>query len=100
MKILQYFVLAAFGFCLVFAAVQLPPRGAVDAPSHRITSPAGSDGAGSYYIMHAYHDAHTPNMVSVILADYRGFDTLGETTVVFCGGIAVYFILRRRRKPE
>jgi multicomponent Na+:H+ antiporter subunit B len=37
-------------------------------------------------------------MVTVVLADYRGFDTLGETTVVFAGGVAVFFVLRRRKK--
>lgn len=98
MKVLQYFFLAAFGFSLIYAAVQLPPRGAIDAPAQQTTSPAGSFGAGNYYIEHAYHDAHTPNMVTVILADYRGFDTFGETTVVFCGGVAVYFVLRRKKK--
>jgi multicomponent Na+:H+ antiporter subunit B len=98
LRILQYFILAAFGFCLIFAAVQLPPRGEVDAPTHQTKSPTGSYGAGNYYIEHAYHDSHTPNMVTVVLADYRGFDTLGETTVVFAGGVAVFFILRRRKK--
>ncbi|MFN2343933.1 MAG: hydrogen gas-evolving membrane-bound hydrogenase subunit E [Desulfonatronovibrio sp.] len=45
---------------------------------------------------HAYKDAHTPNIVAVILADYRAFDTLGEVIVVFAGAIACFFILRRR----
>jgi multicomponent Na+:H+ antiporter subunit B len=99
LRILQYFILAAFGFCLFFAAVQLPPRGEVaHAPAHQTKSPVGTYGPGNYYIEHAYHDTHTPNMVTVVLADYRGFDTLGETTVVFAGGVAVFFVLRRRKK--
>lgn len=100
MRILQYFILVAFGFSLIYAAVQLPPRGQVDAPQHQTISPAGTYGAGNYFIEHAYHDTHTPNMVTVVLADYRGFDTLGETTVVFAGGVAAFFILRRRKKPS
>jgi multicomponent Na+:H+ antiporter subunit B len=40
-------------------------------------------------------------MVTYILADYRGYDTLGETTVIFTAGVAVMLLLRRREKrPE
>ncbi|MCD6455966.1 MAG: hypothetical protein J7K81_04155 [Methanophagales archaeon] len=39
-----------------------------------------------------------PNMVTAGLADYRGYDTLGETTVIFTAGIAVILLLRRRGK--
>jgi multicomponent Na+:H+ antiporter subunit B len=37
-----------------------------------------------------------PNMVTAGLADYRGYDTLGETTVIFTAGISVVLLLRRR----
>jgi len=43
-------------------------------------------------------DAATPNVVTTVLADYRGYDTLGETTVIFTTGIACILLLRRRRK--
>ena len=36
-----------------------------------------------------------PNMVTAILADYRGYDTLGETTVIFTACVAVILLLRR-----
>jgi multicomponent Na+:H+ antiporter subunit B len=40
-------------------------------------------------------------MVTYILADYRGYDTLGETTVIFTAGISVILLLRRRgKKPQ
>ena len=39
-------------------------------------------------------------MVTYILADYRGYDTLGETTVIFTAGMAVVLLLRRKeRRP-
>jgi multicomponent Na+:H+ antiporter subunit B len=38
-----------------------------------------------------------PNVVTAVLASYRGYDTLGETTVVLTAGIAVLLILRRGR---
>ena len=31
-----------------------------------------------------------------MLADYRGYDTLGETTVIFTAGIGVMLLLRGR----
>jgi multicomponent Na+:H+ antiporter subunit B len=39
--------------------------------------------------------------VTSTLADYRGYDTLGETTVIFTAGIGVLLLLkgRRRRNP-
>ena len=39
-----------------------------------------------------------PNMVTAGLADYRGYDTLGETTVIFTAGVSVILLLRRRGK--
>ncbi|MDV3251589.1 DUF4040 domain-containing protein [Devosia sp. BK] len=41
--------------------------------------------------------AHGANIVNVILVDYRGFDTLGEISVVMGAGIAILALLRRRK---
>ena len=44
-----------------------------------------------------------PNIVTAVLASYRGFDTLGEVTVIFTAGIGVLLMLgitRRRRRAE
>jgi multicomponent Na+:H+ antiporter subunit A len=43
--------------------------------------------------------AHGANVVNVILVDYRGFDTLGEISVVMAAGIAIMVLLRSRQKP-
>ena len=56
-------------------------------------SPA-AEHVSDHYIEHAYHDAHTPNFVTVMIADYRSFDTLGETMVVFAAGMACLLLLR------
>lgn len=96
-KSLHWLLLLALAALLMPAVCGLPGRGDLKAPSHRAINPAGAPVAGTYYIRHAYADARTPNMVTVILADYRGFDTLGETLVVFTGSVAVLFILRRRK---
>lgn len=90
----------AFLGVLLAVVVDLPPRGDLNSPVHQSTNAMGTPIAGTYFIQNAYSDAKTPNMVTVILADYRGFDTMGETIVVFAGGIACFFILSlRRRKP-
>jgi multicomponent Na+:H+ antiporter subunit B len=43
-----------------------------------------------------------PNVVTSVLASYRGYDTLGETTVIFTAGVGVLLLLggRRKRKPR
>ncbi|MFP4391426.1 MAG: hydrogen gas-evolving membrane-bound hydrogenase subunit E [Desulfohalobiaceae bacterium] len=96
MRNLQLLTLIVFSLLLVYAISGLPPRGDLQAPAQQEVNPTGTQVAGAYYIQNAYKDAHTPNMVTVVLADYRSFDTLGETIVVFAGGIACMFILRRR----
>ncbi len=95
-KSLHLLLLFALGVLLGLAVCHLPPRGDLRAPSQLSVNPSGAPVAGTYYIRNAYRDARTPNMVTVVLADYRGFDTLGETLVVFTGAIAVFYILRRR----
>jgi multicomponent Na+:H+ antiporter subunit B len=39
-----------------------------------------------------------PNIVTTVLASYRGYDTLGETVVIFTAGIAVLLLLGQRRR--
>jgi len=96
LKALQFIILLGLTAVLTLAVVELPPRGDVTAPIHQVENKVGDPVAGAYFIQNAYRDAATPNMVTVVLADYRSWDTLGEVVVVFAGGMAVYFILRRR----
>ena len=96
MRLRNALVLAGLAAVLLYAVGHLPDRGDPAAPAHWRTSPAGTPGAGTYYLEHALEDAATPNVVTAVLADYRGLDTLGETFVVFTGGIACLLILRRR----
>ena len=43
-------------------------------------------------------ETNVPNVVTSVLADYRGYDTLGETTVIFTAGIGVMLLLREARR--
>jgi multicomponent Na+:H+ antiporter subunit B len=90
-------IAAALAALLLYAVNRLPARGDVRAPAHQETSLAGTPGVGTFYIRNALPHAATPNMVTVILADYRSFDTLGEVFVVFTGGVACWLLLRRKR---
>ena len=92
MKHLAALSLVLLGLILVLVGLGLPRFGDPNAPAATHVS--------DHYIEHAYHDAHTPNIVTVMIADYRSFDTLGETVVVFAAGIACFLLLRRGRREE
>lgn len=96
MKAFNLILLVGFTLVLLWATVSLPERGDPDAPAQQELNPAGDVVAGSYFIQNAYTDAATPNFVTVILADYRSIDTLGEVIVVFTAAIACFLILRRK----
>jgi multisubunit Na+/H+ antiporter MnhB subunit len=53
-----------------------------------------------YYIEHAQTEAGANNVVTGILFDYRGFDTLGEATVLFIAVLGVGVIFRTLREDE
>ncbi|ELZ72429.1 monovalent cation/H+ antiporter subunit B [Haloferax prahovense DSM 18310] len=48
-----------------------------------------------YYLENAYPQTEVENVVTAILAAYRGFDTLGEAAVVLAAGLAVLVVLRK-----
>jgi len=80
--------LGLLGVLLLVATASLPPLRQADAPIRTRVEP--------YYIENAIAQTATPNIVSAILADYRSFDTFGETTVVFAAGLAVFLLLGRQ----
>jgi len=49
------------------------------------------------YIVESKKEIGIPNLVTSVLASYRGFDTLGEVTVIFTAGIGVLMLLGRSR---
>lgn len=85
---------------LLFAASDLPFRGDPENQMNQEVSLTGTPVAGNYYIQHAYKDAHTPNIVTVILGDYRSIDTLGEQIVIFSAGLITFLLLRTRKEGE
>jgi multicomponent K+:H+ antiporter subunit A len=55
------------------------------------------DTVSDFFVTRAYPEGGGTNVVNVILVDFRGFDTLGEITVLGVVAIAVYALLRRFR---
>jgi len=86
LKTLAWIGIVSATVLLLGVGLDLPAFGDPESPA------AGH--VSAHFVEHAYHDAHTPNIVTVMIADYRGFDTLGETMVVFAAGLACLFLLR------
>ena len=47
-----------------------------------------------HYIEKSAEETGAPNFVAAILADYRGYDTLGENIVIFTAGVSTVLILK------
>jgi multicomponent Na+:H+ antiporter subunit B len=75
------------GAMLIYGSFGLPAFGTIGQPVNT--------GVGAEYLEQNMHDTGIPNVVTAVLASYRGFDTLGETAVIFCAGIGVLLLLRR-----
>ena len=77
---------------LVYGTLGLPEFADPQAPIHTHVVPR--------YLNELKKEVDIPNVVTAVLASYRGYDTLGETTVVFTAGAGVIALLRRRRKDR
>jgi|Deesub1362B_J571_1020462.scaffolds.fasta_scaffold01470_7 multicomponent Na+:H+ antiporter subunit B len=76
-----------FFIVLALGVQDLPIIGDPNAPHHQHVVPR--------YIENTYEETGVVNIVTAILANYRGYDTLGEVTVIFTAGISVILLLRR-----
>jgi multicomponent Na+:H+ antiporter subunit B len=87
------FVAIGTGLAIVWGTYSLPPFGTPDSAIHTHVAPR--------YLAESVKETMVPNVVTSVLADYRSFDTLGETTVIFTAGIGVLLLLKgRRRRPQ
>ena len=80
----------AIGALLLVAASEWPALGSADSPVH--THPLTE-----HFLVQSKQETGLPNVVTSVLASYRGYDTLGEVTVVFTAGMAVLMLLWGRR---
>lgn len=94
-QFLPIFTVVVIGGILIWGTLLLPPFGTADTPIHTHVA--------ARYLAESINETGVPNVVTSVLADYRGFDTLGETTVIFTAGIGVMLLLRgarRRGRPD
>lgn len=84
-RIGPFLVCFAAGVMLIYATIDLPALGDPNSPANT--------GVGLTYLKINWFDSGVPNVVTTVLASYRGFDTLGETAVVFTAGLAVALLL-------
>lgn len=86
---LPLLVVLVTGAALVYGTLDIPAFGDASAPAQQHVAP--------YYLQKSIPETGVPNVVTSVLASYRGFDTLGETVVVFTAAIAVLILIGRRR---
>lgn len=78
---------------LIGGTMDMPPFGDPQAPAQTHVAPR--------YLEQAERETGVPNVVTAVLASYRGYDTLGEVVVVFTAAAGVMLLLGRgrRRRP-
>ena len=74
----------------MFATFDMPAFGEPLAPIHMHVAPR--------YLLESMAEIGVPNAVTSVLASYRGYDTMGEVTVIFTAGVGVLALLGRGRR--
>ncbi len=91
----NYFALIAvllLGVLLIYGTLDMPNYGDANAPAYQHPDLA------RYFLEESAKDTGVPNVVTSVLASYRGYDTLGETVVVFTAAVGVMSLLGLRRR--
>lgn len=78
-------VVTITGMALIYGTLDIPAFGDANTPANTHVA--------RYYINNALPETGVPNIVTAVLASYRGFDTLGEVAVIFTAGVAVLLLL-------
>ncbi len=91
-RLLPFVVVALVGAALLYGTSDMPSYGDPNAPIHQHVAPR--------YIEETPKRIAVPNIVTAVLASYRGYDTFGETVVILTAGIGVCMLLGRRRRRD
>lgn len=92
MKKIGFIIVCLSGALLLYATQDFPRWGDPNSPASTHVSPR--------YILKTLEETDVPNAVTSILADYRGYDTMFETTVIFAAGISCLILLRVFKRKE
>ena len=93
MKLAGLIAVIATGLLLLAATGDFPAWGDSE-------SPANDSRLSKTYLTDAMVKTEVPNVVTAVLADYRGFDTMFETVVIFTAGLAIIGVLSIFRTKE
>ena len=85
-------VVTIVGLVLWYGVSDIPYFGYAQAPVHTHVA--------ERYINVSPVEIGIPNMVTSVLASYRGYDTMGEVAVIFTAGISVLMLLGRGRRSK
>jgi multisubunit Na+/H+ antiporter MnhB subunit len=91
-KILTYTMFILLFLILVINILMMPGDRGVNSPSYNDTV--------HHYLNESVNETGATNIVAAILADYRAFDTLGETIVLFTSIVAVASILKPAKADD
>lgn len=91
-SLLPIIVVVITSAALVYSTLDAPSYGDPSAPVHQHVAPR--------YIQQGPIEVGVPNMVTAVLASYRGYDTFGETVVIFTAGLALMLLLGIQKGSE
>ena len=89
-SVIPLLVVLVTGSILVYGTFDMPPYGDPGNPVHHHVAP--------HYLEESEHEIGIPNVVTSVLASYRGYDTMGEITVVFTAMVGVLLLMGGVRK--
>lgn len=85
-RLLGMAALAVVGGFLVLAVAGLPEFGSFEGKH-----------VAMFFLEQGLQKTGSANIVNAIVWDFRGYDTLGEETVLFCAALGVFMIIRRKK---
>ena len=91
-SVIPLLVVLVTGSVLVYGTLDMPPFGDPGNPVHHHVAP--------HYLEESKHEIGIPNVVTSVLASYRGYDTMGEITVIFTAMVGVLLLMGGIRKRE
>jgi multicomponent Na+:H+ antiporter subunit B len=89
-RLVSLFFIGALALLLLYVVSRMPPMGDPGNPTATRVVPR--------YLERAEEETHARNVVTGIIINYRGFDTLGEVTVIYCALAAVLAVLGREKR--
>ncbi|MCG6879784.1 MAG: Na(+)/H(+) antiporter subunit B [Deltaproteobacteria bacterium] len=92
MKAIGLIIVVLVGMLLLYSTEDFPTWGDPESPA--------SVHVAAYHLKKSMEETSVPNVVTAVLADYRGYDTMFETSVIFCAGLGCFVLLRLFRKRD